>query len=55
MKYQDRYIRRTHKAFCIKLNVEKDKDILDKLDGVPSKLGYIKEVLGKWMKREKGI
>lgn len=36
----------THtKRFSLKLNLKTDKDILDKLDSVSSKQGYIKKLI----------
>lgn len=45
-----KYDRENTKRVFIKLNKNTDKDILDHLDGIPNKQGYIKELIRKDMK-----
>lgn len=49
-KYQDKNIRQ------IKMNFHRtlDADVLDKLDSVPSKQGYIKELIRADIAKQKG-
>lgn len=44
---QARYDKDHTRRIYIKLNLETDSDILDKLDSVPNKQGYIKELIRK--------
>lgn len=40
--------KKTHvKRVCIALNRNTDKDVIEKLENVPSKQGYIKELIRK--------
>ena len=41
----DRYNKAKTKTLCIRLNTETDKDIIDILDQVDSKQGYIKNLI----------
>lgn len=52
-RYYDRitkYNKKNTKSYCLKLNKKTDKDVIAKLDGVPSKMGYIKELIRKDLK-----
>ena len=44
-KAQRRYDARNTRQVHIKLNLRTDKDVLEKLDEVPSKQGYIKRLI----------
>ena len=53
-KYKEAYTRASDKyqkentvQYCLKLNVKTDADIIAKLAKVPSKQGYIKELIRK--------
>ena len=41
------------KTVCLRLNCNTDADIIQKLDEVNSKMGYIKELIRKDLKKEK--
>ena len=41
----DRFNKEKTKCVLLRLNLRTDKDILEKLDSVPSKMGYIKELI----------
>lgn len=41
----DRFNKEKTKCVLLRLNLSTDKDILEKLDSVPSKMGYIKELI----------
>lgn len=45
LKAQDKYDKANTKKFCLKLNLSTDKDVIKKLDEVPSKQGYIKGLI----------
>ena len=47
-----KYDRENTKRVFIKLNKNTDKDILDYLDGITNKQGYIKELIRKDMKQQ---
>ncbi len=47
MTPQERYDKKATKKICMKLNLVYDADILEKLDSVPNKQGYIKELIRK--------
>ena len=47
-----KYDKENTKRVFIKLNKNTDKDILDYLDGIPNKQGYIKELIRKDMKQQ---
>lgn len=36
---------------ALRLNIEKEKDIIDKLNSVPSKMGYIKQLIREDIKK----
>ena len=42
-RYDDTHARK----ICFKFNLETDKDILEKLDSVPNKQAYIKDLIRK--------
>lgn len=42
---QDKYDRRNTVQVHLKLNLYTDKDILDRLNSVPNKQGYIKDLI----------
>lgn len=46
-KYEAENTRQVH----LKLNLRTDKDVLEKLDSVPSKQGYIKELIRADLKK----
>lgn len=46
-KAQAKYDAENTRQVHLKLNRNTDKDVLDKLDEVPSKQGYIKELIRK--------
>lgn len=45
IKAQARYDKANTKQFHLKLNRNTDWDVIDKLNSVPSKQGYIKELI----------
>lgn len=45
IKAQAKYDAKNTRQVSMKLNRNTDKDVLDKLDEVPSKQGYIKELI----------
>lgn len=45
LRAQDKYDKAMTKQIKLKLNIETDKDIIAKLDAVPNKQGYIKELI----------
>lgn len=45
LKAIDRYDKANCKKILLKLNKKTDKDVLEKLDSVPNKQGYIKELI----------
>lgn len=47
-----KYIKENVKQMCLALNVKTDRDILDKLETVDSKNGYIKSLIREDIKRE---
>ena len=47
-----KYDRENTKRVFIKLNKNTDKDILDYLDSIPNKQGYIKSLIRKDMKQQ---
>lgn len=49
-----KYIKENVKQMCLALNVKNDRDILDKLEAVDSKNGYIKSLIREDIKREDG-
>ena len=51
-KAQRRYDAKNTRQVHIKLNRNTDKDVLDKLDEVPSKQGYIKRLIREDLAKE---
>lgn len=47
LKAQEKYRKNNTRNVTLQLNKNIDKDILKKLDEVPSKMGYIKELIRK--------
>lgn len=47
MNAQERYDKNNTVQIKMKLNKKTDKDILEKLNSVPNKQGYIKELIRK--------
>lgn len=47
LKANEKYIKANTKTICVRLNYNTDKDIMNKLDEVDSKMGYIKELIRK--------
>lgn len=47
----NRYNAKSSKIVPLRLNLNTDSDILNKLDQVPSKMGYIKELIRKDMQK----
>lgn len=47
MRAQERYDRKNTVQVKMKLNKKTDKDILEKLESVPNKQGYIKSLIRK--------
>lgn len=45
IKAQKRYDAENTRQISLKLNLRTDKDVLEKLDSVPSKQGYIKALI----------
>lgn len=43
--YQAEYNRQHYKSVLLKLSLAKDTDLIEKLDGVPDKTNYIKELI----------
>lgn len=50
--YIAKWQRGNTKIIPVRLNLNRDKDILSKLDIVPSKSGYIKQLIRKDIKNE---
>ena len=53
-KAQRRYDARNTRQVHIKLNLRTDKDVLEKLDEVQSKQGYIKRLIREDLERKEG-
>lgn len=51
-KAQKKYDAKATKLITMKLNLKTDKDILDKLDEVENKQGYIKDLIRKDIKAD---
>ena len=47
---QKRYDKDHCRKICFKFNLDSDADILEKIDSVPNKQGYIKELIRKDLK-----
>lgn len=52
LKAQEKYRKNNTRNVTLQLNKNTDKDILKKLDEVPSKMGYIKELIRKDIKKQ---
>ena len=52
LKAKERYDLSHTRQIKLKLNINTDKDILEKLDSVPSKQGYIKQLIRADLVRE---
>lgn len=44
-KAKNKYNKEKTKAYCLRLNLKTDKDIIEILDSVKSKQGYIKQLI----------
>ena len=53
LKANEKYIKANTKTICVRLNYNTDKDIIQKLDEVNSKMGYIKELIRIDLKNKK--
>ena len=53
-KAQRRYDAKNTRQVHIKLNLRTDKDVLERLDDVPSKQGYIKRLIRDDLERKEG-
>lgn len=53
LKANEKYIKANTKTICVRLNYNTDKDIIQRLDEVQSKMGYIKELIRKDIQTEK--
>ena len=53
LKANKKYIKANTKTICVRLNYNTDKDIINKLDEVDSKMGYIKELIRKDLQTKK--
>ena len=51
---QRRYDEKNTRQVHIKLNLRTDKDVLERLDDVPSKQGYIKRLIRDDLERKEG-
>ena len=51
LRAQRRYDAKNTRQVHIKLNLRTDEDVLDKLDSVPSKQGYIKQLIRADLKK----
>lgn len=51
IKASNKYDKENTKSVLLKLNLNTDKDILDKLDQVQSKMGYIKRLIREDIKK----
>ena len=45
IRARDKYNKANTKSMALRFNLKTDADILEKLDNVPSKLGYIKQLI----------
>ena len=50
--YNRKYIKENYIGFKLQLNKKKDKDVIKKLNNVPSKTRYIVELIRQDIKRE---
>lgn len=53
LKANEKYIKANTKTICVRLNYNTDADIIQKLNEVDSKMGYIKELIRKDMQAKK--
>lgn len=53
LKANEKYLKANTKIVSLRLNYNTDKDIINKLDEVDSKMGYIKELIRKDLRKEK--
>lgn len=51
-KPQDKYDAENTKRYTLKVNTKTEQDIMSKLDSVPNKQGYIKELIRADLTRE---
>lgn len=51
-KASNKHNKENTKIISLRLNFRTDKDILKKLNNVPSKMGYIKELIRKDIQKE---
>ena len=47
LKANDKYDKAKTKKYCLKFNLEHDKALIEKLESVANKQGYIKELISK--------
>ena len=52
-KSHDEYLKRTTKAFSFRLGIEKDRDVIGRLEEAPSLVGYIRELVRADIERSK--
>lgn len=52
---QERYDRKNRVPFVMRLNKKTDGDILKKLETVPNKTGYVKQLIRADIAREEGL
>lgn len=50
----DKYNKANTKSMALRFNLKTDADILEKLDNVPSKLGYIKQLIRADIEKDNG-
>lgn len=53
LKANEKYLKANTKIVSLRLNYNTDKDIINKLDEVDSKMGYIKELIRKDLQTKK--
>lgn len=53
LKANEKYLKANTKIVSLRLNYNTDKDIIQKLDEVNSKMGYIKELIRKDLQTKK--
>lgn len=53
IKAVNKFNKEKTKCINVRLNVNTDADILEKLDSVPSKMGYIKRLIREDMKKNR--
>lgn len=52
MQYINEYNKQNTRSVLLKLNVKTDGDVIQKLDSVPSKMGYIKNLIREDIENE---